>query len=72
MLNFQKEFPFHRGVRQGCPLSPILFNMFINDILDKCKRYKLTQQEILSDDLISLDSLCEKLLLPVKYYDESG
>ena len=34
MINNSKSFNIMKGVIQGCPLSPILFNLFINDIFN--------------------------------------
>jgi len=36
---YSESFRIMKGVRQGCPLSPILFNLFINDIFNDCQDY---------------------------------
>ena len=55
---YSESFNIMKGVRQGCPLSPILFNLFINDIFNDCKELGIPLGEsrccggLFADDIV--------------------
>ncbi len=58
-------FKCSKGVRQGCPLSPTLFNLYINDLVDELSKTNPTPLDlghepisclVYADDLIILSS----------------
>ena len=60
-----KEFTTRSGVRQGCPLSPFLFNFVMDEIMEDCLRHTSSSGvDILPGDKLSdLDYADDKVLL---------
>ncbi|OUM57209.1 hypothetical protein PIROE2DRAFT_17875 [Piromyces sp. E2] len=63
-----EEFPIKCGVRQGCPLSPILFNLFINDVLNGCEKYGVIfRWAALNDMSFGVNKCATMVVKPINY-----
>uniref|UniRef100_UPI00339A3F21 reverse transcriptase domain-containing protein n=1 Tax=Acinetobacter baumannii TaxID=470 RepID=UPI00339A3F21 len=58
-------FPTVSGVRQGCPLSPFLFNFVIDEIMEECLKGTTESgvQVLPGDKLVDLDYADDIVLL---------
>ena len=66
-------FPYEIGVRQGCPISPILFNLYVNDIFTGMEGVKvpgLAEENVrgllFADDTVLLAESAEELRASLK------
>ena len=64
VMNSRTEFfPCKGGVRQGCPLSPILFNIYLNDLLTEVDKDKTHSVQLGDKQYITCLAYADDILI---------
>ena len=58
-----KYFPLHRGTRQGCPMSPLLFALAIEPLAASIRQCQANEEITLGDTTYKLSLYADDLLL---------
>jgi hypothetical protein len=56
-------FNYSKGVRQGCPLSPVLFNLYVNDLFHTINMNSLSDVHLYADNKINALMYADDLVL---------
>ena len=63
-------FKYAKGVRQGCPLSCLLFNLYINDVISVLNRVGDQNIRLSEDDIINILMYADDLMILAQSQEE--
>ena len=73
-----RKIKINSGVKQGCPLSPLLFNLILDELLENLKKLgvginindQLVSVMTFADDLVLITEHSSNMLLAIKEYQK--
>ena len=66
-----KAFPLRSGTRQGCPLSPLLFNIVLEVLATAIKQEKEIKGILIGKEEIKLSLFTDYIIIYVENLNES-
>ena len=73
-----RKIKINSGVKQGCPLSPLLFNLILDELLENLKKLgvginindQLVSVMAFADDLVLITEHSSNMLVAIKEYQK--
>ena len=66
ILNGEKLFPLRSGTRQGCPLSPLLFNTVLKVLATAIREEKAIKRIQIVKEVVKLSLFADDLILYIE------